>query len=262
MLALLAGLVIALLATLAEADTEQAQVGPFLCFADPLGTASEETASHLATQWPVLKAASFPSTFTIPILAQARRHDASEDAGIDSKDGAWIVLDLHSSNAHTLRASWPGSFPADVTLNVFDTESMLQRGGVQTTINDTSLKDEPRDLRFQRPCRRAYAQIIAWRKGVPTPRPRRPQSWTLWQWLNDQRGNEALIESVPLHLTLEPLLLSAAPRTAVVFLLSALLPLLAVTWWVVVPAVLRWVNLELDSISACSAPVVDRLKAE
>ncbi|KAK0530301.1 Translation initiation factor 1A [Tilletia horrida] len=197
------------------ADTEQAHVGPFLCFADPLGVAAEEAAARLASSWPVLRSASVPSTFSLPISQQTRREVGSDE--VDSKLGAWVVLDLHaSSNAHTLRAAWPGSYPAEITLSVFDTESMLARGGMETTVNETRSaedQEQPRDLRFQRPCKRAFAQIIAWRKGKDD-----------WPSPLVQHTQDAVL---PLHLTLEPLLLGAAPRTAILFLVATLLPLLA-----------------------------------
>ncbi|KAK0561944.1 hypothetical protein OC844_002949 [Tilletia horrida] len=248
------------------ADTEQAHVGPFLCFADPLGVAAEEAAARLASSWPVLRSASVPSTFSLPISQQTRREVGSDE--VDSKLGAWVVLDLHaSSNAHTLRAAWPGSYPAEITLSVFDTESMLARGGMETTVNETRSaedQEQPRDLRFQRPCKRAFAQIIAWRKGVTTPpasrstasRSRIRRILSFWQegdWPSPlvQHTQDAVL---PLHLTLEPLLLGAAPRTAILFLVATLLPLLAVGWWVFVPLVIRWTAAELDAISACAAP--------
>ncbi|KAE8266652.1 hypothetical protein A4X09_0g5693 [Tilletia walkeri] len=250
-----------------RADTEQAQVGPSLCFVDSLGLASEQAAARLSQEWPVLKSASFPSTFSLPIAAQSRRAVNRDQVEVDSKLGAWIVLDLHSSNAHTLRASWPGSFPAEITLNIFDTEAMLARGGVQstayntttnsTTQRETGIEQEgERDVRWQRPCRRAYAQVIAWKKGVATPHPSRLQG-SSWTWPNPHthsKDGSTVPELVPLHLTLEPLLLGAAPRTAIVFLLSTLIPLLAVAWWVAVPLVIRWTSAQLDDLSGAPQP--------
>ncbi|CAD6887364.1 unnamed protein product [Tilletia controversa] len=282
-------LAVLLLLAAVRADTEQAQVGPFLCFADSLGLASEAAASRLSQDWPVLKAAPFPSTFSLPIAAEARRRGSDHDEfEVDSKLGAWVVLDLLSSNAHSLRASWPGSFPAEITLDIFDTEAMLARGGVQSTTqyNKTSPPTEEekeeakaRNVRWQRPCRRAYAQVIAWRKGVATPSPHHPprligrnndESNHGWIWPypraspTDARGSPQL---VPLHLTLEPLLLGAVPRTAIVFLLSTLIPLLAVAWWVAVPVVIQWASIQLDGITGSGrAPAAlaaeTRLKSE
>ncbi|KAG6911292.1 hypothetical protein DXG01_002131 [Tephrocybe rancida] len=142
----------------------------------------------------------------------------------------WLVLDLARAwtaySSFTLRLSWPASYPADFSLQIFNHKSLSTHFGLplgpSTTSQATHTPSSAPQTRLQ------YARIRLVDMGVLTPYPSHAAS------------AKPTPIPVPFILVIEPLYFGVLPPSVVPVL--GYIVLVCLSAWMFVPTIIRYLN--------------------
>ncbi|RDB29446.1 hypothetical protein Hypma_016085 [Hypsizygus marmoreus] len=167
----------------------------------------------LAKDWPILNPNHnelewdiFPALLGTPVNQVC---ETKEPKNATCSHELWIVLDLVEAwkaySKFTLRLSWPASFSADFSLDIYDPEKVVTHFGLEDLT--TYISSRPKT-------RRKYGRIRVVNTGVPTPAP--PSHHNP---IHDRLASPP----VPIILILEPLYFGVLPPTVIPVLLYLVL---------------------------------------